>query len=101
MKNIEAQASIIELNDNINSLTEQLKSAKRKHEQFFTETTEELTRAYTKLSSFKKLAVEAAEEKKLQQQKAEEEKRVELQKKEMQEVITLAIRANNASQQEA
>ena len=70
-KNIEAQASIIDLKDNINTLTEQVKTSKRKHEEFFAETTEELTRVYTKLASYKKLADEAAEEKKVQLQKAE------------------------------
>ena len=61
---------------------------------------EELTRAYTKLASYKKLTEEAAKEKKVQLQKVEEEKRVQLQKKEIQEVISNAIRANNAAQQE-
>ena len=56
----------MDLKENIIILNKQVNTSKRKHHVLFTETTEELTRAYMKFASYKKLAEEAEEEKKVQ-----------------------------------
>ena len=60
-KKIEAQETIIDLKEDINILNERVNTSKRKHDELFTETTEELTRAYSKFASYKKLVEEAEE----------------------------------------